>query len=64
MTREEARQAMIDGKKVRHFNFTRREFLFVEGSRVMTEDGYFFGDVFDKTDWMADGWSEYVDRKD
>lgn len=57
MTREEARQSLIDGCKVRHYNFTRNEYLVMRGSSIMTEDGYFFGDMFDKTDWMADGWS-------
>ena len=57
MTREEARQAMIDGKKVRHFNFTRNEYLVMKGSSILTEDGYFFGDIFDNTDWMENGWS-------
>lgn len=57
MTREEARQAMIDGKKVRHFNFTSDEYLVMSGSSIMTEDGYFFGDIFDSTDWMESGWS-------
>lgn len=57
MTREEARQALIDGNKVRHFNFTQNEYLVMHGCSIMTEDGYFFGDVFDSTDWMSDGWS-------
>jgi hypothetical protein len=57
MTREEARHVMIDGKKVRHFNFTSDEYLVMKGSTIMTEDGYFFGDIFDSTDWMESGWS-------
>ena len=56
MIREEARQALINGKKVRHFNFTFMEYLVMVDGRIMTEDGYYFGDVFDKTDWMATGW--------
>ena len=56
LSREEARQAMIDGKRVKHYNFTRNEYLYMEGSRIMTEDGYFFGDQFDNTDWMESRW--------
>lgn len=56
LSREEARQAMIDGKRVKHYNFTRNEYLYMEGSRIMTEDGYFFGDMFDNTDWMESRW--------
>lgn len=56
LSREEARQAMIDGKRVKHYNFTRNEYLHMEGSRIMTEDGYFFGDMFDNTDWMESRW--------
>lgn len=58
MSREEARQALVDGKRVRHFNFTSSEFLVMEGGRIMTEDGYFFGDQFDGQDWMETGWVE------
>lgn len=57
MSREEARQAMIDGQKVRHFNFSSSEYLEMECGRIMTEDGYAFGDVFDREDWMETGWS-------
>lgn len=56
LSREEARQAMIDGKCVKHYNFTRNEYLYMEGSRITTEDGYFFGDQFDNTDWMESRW--------
>ena len=57
MTREEARQAMIDGKKVRHMHFTSSEYLFMKYNEITTEDGYFFGDMFDKNDWMDTGWA-------
>lgn len=57
MTRNEAMAEMKAGKKVKHYNFTREEYLHLVGGRVTTEDGYFFGDIFLKTDWMADGWS-------
>lgn len=57
MTREEARQAMIDGKHVRHRHFTSNEFLYMEHGEITTEDGYFFGDMFDGNDWMDTGWA-------
>ena len=56
MTREEARQALIDGKRVKHYNFTASEYLYMDGNRIMTEDGYFFTDRFDENEWMEDGW--------
>lgn len=54
---------MLNGALVRHVNFTRDEYLFIKNGRITTEDGYFFGDVFDKTDWMSDGWSEFKYHK-
>lgn len=63
MSREEARKAMLNGALVRHVNFTRDEYLFIKNGRITTEDGYFFGDIFDKTDWMSDGWSEFKCHK-
>lgn len=57
MNREEARIALDEGKKVRHFNFTSNEYLVMEYGRIMTEDGYFYGDMFYANDWMEDGWS-------
>ena len=63
MTREEARQAMIDGKKVNHRNFTRDEYLYMDASKIMTEDGFFYGDLFELHDWMSDGWSVYQCQK-
>lgn len=57
LTRGEARVALTEGKKVRHFNFTSNEYLVMECGRIMTEDGYFFGDMFESQDWMETGWS-------
>ena len=57
MTRDEAFQAMCDGKNVSHYNFSQGEFLFLYGNVIKTEDGYRFCDKFWNTDWMEDGWS-------
>lgn len=55
-TREEARQALIEGKKVRHMHFTSNEHLEMQGHMIMTEDGFYFGDMFDSQEWMKTGW--------
>lgn len=61
--RKWAVQQMIDGKKVRHTNFTRNEYIYMLCGVVTTEDGYFFEDVFCDTDWMSDGWTEFVENE-
>lgn len=57
MNRKQAYDAMLSGKKVRHFNFSGEEYLHMVDQTIMTEDGYRFGDIFCNTDWMEDGWS-------
>lgn len=56
VSRDEAREALKSCKKVRHFNFTSNEYLVMVDGRIMTEDGYFFGDMFESQDWMETGW--------
>lgn len=60
MTNIEAHQAMCEGYKVTHYNFTPSEYLFLNSmNSITTEDGYSFGEQFWETDWMQDGWTIY-----
>ena len=59
LTREEALELMKQGKRVRHYNFTRYEYLEMIDGRIMTEDGFRFDDIFSTTSWMANSWYEY-----
>lgn len=55
LTREEALEAMIAGRKIKHKNFTHNEFLYINGGCIMTEDGYHFDDMFER-EMFNDGW--------
>jgi len=48
MTREDAVQEMIDGKKVTHVYFTDDEYIYMKGQDIWSEDGYNFGTVNDE----------------
>ena len=63
MTNTEAHQAMCEGYKVTHYNFTKSEYLFLNNmNQITTEEGYSFGDQFWETDWMQDGWTIYKEN--
>lgn len=40
MTKEEAKQAMREGKKVTHVYFDDNEWMTMQGDNVLTEEGY------------------------
>jgi hypothetical protein len=59
MTREEAYQAMQDGKKVTHRYFSSDEFYQMKGPRIIAEDGVDHTPIFwdeSQNNWRKDGW--------
>lgn len=40
MTKEEAQQAVRDGKKVSHRRFTHEEFIYMEDGKLKDENGF------------------------
>ena len=63
MTRDSAISQMNQGKKVTHERFSPNEYLWKVQGKVTTEDGYFFGDVFNSKDFFSSGWTLYVEPK-
>lgn len=59
MTRDEAYNAIMDGKKVTHTYFLDNEFLEFKDGKMLTEDGYDFEDRFYELEYLKDGWSIY-----
>lgn len=57
MTRTEAMNAMMAGKKITHKYFTSNEYFYVKNHKIMSEDGYDFSDLFYQVDFYADGWT-------
>jgi len=61
MTRNEAREALVQGKTVRHEYYTDGEWLKFNGITLFTEDGYhkgdFTGEFWTKYQVWNDGWS-------
>ena len=39
MTKQEAKQAMSEGKKVTHQNFASNEWMTIDGNQILLEDG-------------------------
>lgn len=65
MTKDEARVALEQGKKVTHRFFSPDEYCYIKDGEIMTEDGYkcgWFTDEFwtsrDSANWQTD-WSIY-----
>ena len=63
MTKEEAIQAMKDGKKVTHNYYSEDEWMTMEGNRIVLEDGcscyaYEFWEIRHGFGWN-DGYSIY-----
>lgn len=61
MTKEEAKQALIAGERVRHDYYSDGEWLeFNNAGYLVTEDGYHKGKWHDefwtKYQWWEDGW--------
>ena len=66
MTKQTAIQAMQDGAKVRHENFSPDEWMKMEGNEIVLEDGVrCTPDEFwihrQGEDWQ-DGWSIYIGK--
>jgi len=67
MTKEEAYQLMLTGKKVRHEYYSDGEYVMLDANRhLKTEDGCTHGNRFDEF-WTRyqkweDGWEEYVEN--
>ena len=40
MTREEAKQALAEGKKITHMYFSPNEYVYQQGVMIFTEEGY------------------------
>lgn len=66
MTREDALQAMIDGKYVAHRNFSSDEYIYMIAQNIFSEDGYNMKTVHDEF-WRSrsggyweDGWEIYT----
>ena len=59
MTKEQALQAMKEGKKVAHSNFTPEEYLHMVNGVITSEDGYnferWFNEPRDYAAWKFDG---------
>ena len=60
MTKDEAKQALKDGKRIRHSGFTQDEWVEQHGTQYLFEDGYTgYMEEFwrHRTDsWWDDGW--------
>lgn len=56
MNRDEAYQAMLDGHRIRHQNFTSSEYFFIRNGCIISEDGYDFSKLFYSRDLYKDGW--------
>lgn len=59
MTRTEAMNAMMSGKKITHEDFTSGEYFYVKNYKIVSEDGYDFSELFYTVDFYADGWSVF-----
>lgn len=57
MTWEEAIQAMLDGHRVRHINFTREEFFEMHQGTIYAEDGCSMRGWYRGEDWQKQGFS-------
>lgn len=60
MNRNEALEAMNEGKKVTHTYFSSEEYLHLVNKRITTEDGHHFKEQFYSQDMFKDGWSIYT----
>lgn len=61
LTKSEALQAMSDGHKVAHRYFSPDEYIHMVNNDMMTEDGYYFEDEFERRTeeiWQT-GWRIY-----
>ncbi|MEJ8803131.1 hypothetical protein [Pontibacter sp. H249] len=60
LTRQEAKDALLQGKKVRHKYYTPEEWLKLENGTLKTEDGCSHGSFLDefwtKYQIFPDGW--------
>lgn len=63
MKRQEAYDAMLDDKVIRHRFFDEGEYIYMKGNFIFTEEGYNMWSEFDefwsskKTNGWEDGWS-------
>jgi len=58
MTKSEAKQALIEGKTVRHEYYSDNEWLKFNGRTLITEDGY------PKGTWFDEFWTKYQKWED
>lgn len=59
MTRQQALDIMLQGKKVTHTYFVDNEYLHLVNGTITTEDGYNYTSKFYEHDYFKDGWSIY-----
>ena len=58
MTRDEAKQALLDGKTIRHSNYGDDEFIYMDMGGIRDENGYHMGGFLDEF------WTRYQVWKD
>lgn len=65
MTRPQALEEMKNGKKIKHKYFSNEEFIYMDGTIIMSEDGYNFCDWWETygKELGNDGWDIYEDDK-
>ncbi|UIB81328.1 hypothetical protein [Flyfo podovirus Tbat2_2] len=63
MNRDEAYQAMRNGKKLTHKYFTSDEYIHIVDGCIVNENGRYSGYDFFYTDFMTDGFSIYQGDK-
>jgi hypothetical protein len=67
MNKDEVKQALIEGKTVKHEYYSDDEWLRFNGQTLITEDGYHKGtwtdEFWSKYQWWENGWSIVKDNK-
>lgn len=66
MNKQEAIEALKQGKKLTHRYFTPDEWITLDGDMMVMEDGATIdASIFwkDRENWSDDGWSEYFERE-
>lgn len=62
MTKQEAIAAMLEGKKITHYYFSKDEFIYLKNGKIHDEKGYNIDSEFwmwrHSKDWQTD-WSIY-----
>lgn len=65
MTKEEAKQALREGKKLTHRYFSDNEYIYAKGNIIFSEDGVNHGFDFwnlRPDEWWNDGWEIFVEK--